>query len=104
MSSGSGDIGSSEYDALDNDYAGYKMTVDLSISDTDGIQIEVKNYIRAFVGDDERKVVVILDGDDTNTQLDKVTVGEKATYSIYYDIVDGVLIDTGYNLIVQQSE
>ena len=103
MCSGSGDIGSSEYGALDNDYAGYKMTVDLSISDTDGIQIEVKSYIRAFVSGDERDVVVILDGDDTNTQLDKVTVSEQATYSVYY-IVDGVLIDTGYNLIVQQSE
>lgn len=102
MRSESGDIGSSEYGALNTDYAGYKMRSDLTITTAES-QIEVKNYIRAFVSGDERDVVVILDGDDTNTQLDKVTVSEQATYSVYY-IVDGVLIDTGYNLIVQQSE
>lgn len=98
----SGNIGSSEYATLDADYAGYKMSSDLTIT-TNASQIVVKNYIRAFVGGNECSVVVILDGDENNAQLDKVTVGDKATYSVYY-IVDGVLINTGYNLVVQKSE
>ena len=97
-----GNIGSSEYATLNADYAGYKMSSDLTIT-TDASQIVIKNYIRAFVGGNECSVVVILDTDENKAKLDKVSVSDKATYSVYY-IVDGELIDTGYNLVVQKSE